>query len=345
MWISYNLICRRIKERIAQAVIDKSNRCYFKWKKDFLAEKAERKRILDNFIKNFKEKYIALCFNSWKKYSKNCKLIIRKVRRFMQNPHLDMWITYTINCRNKRITEMPFTMLQSFIRKFIERKRYLRKLAALYRLRTWWKVFYKVHIRRKADIAKEYKLWKPEEIERRIVTKDENEKRRQTRQNVISLQKEKKMSLEIRRHIKKSDGKCQLREITFEINNQLEKKLNPNGKKIYNKAAEILQERAKTITKMFEQHDFDSKTGPFMRCPHADCRKIFSSEETFYRHLFKVEHINKVNNNNFNFFVHMLKHSRGQDWIRSFIANKYGVSSELNCLDFWVRLICGYIYL
>jgi hypothetical protein len=48
-----------------------------------------------------------------------------------------------------------------------------------------------------------------------------------------------------------------------------------------------------------------------------------------------VEHINKVDNDKFEFFVYMLRHNRGQEWIRSFIANKYGVSSELNCLDFW----------
>jgi hypothetical protein len=137
-------------------------------------------------------------------------------------------------------------------------------LAALYRLRGWWVVFYKVHVKRRADIAKEYKTWKPQEIERRIVTKDENEKRRITRQSVISAQKEKKMSLEIRRHIKKRDGKCQLREITIEINNKLEKKLNPNGKKINNMAIELLQEKSKNITNMFEQHDFDSKTGIFI---------------------------------------------------------------------------------
>jgi hypothetical protein len=102
MWIAYNLICRRIKNRIEKAVADKAERSFLKWKKDFLQEKNERKRILDNFIKNFKDKFVLLCFKSWKNFSKKCKLVIRKVRRFMHNPHFDMWITYTINCRNKR---------------------------------------------------------------------------------------------------------------------------------------------------------------------------------------------------------------------------------------------------
>ena len=335
MWKQYNRICKSIKQSIIFYRQNKVGDCYKAWK-GYVASKNERKNlVLKKFVTRMKNMGVARCYMAWHGYSKRCKLIKNKVRRMLQCPEFEIWLNYANKRKAHRLRSNYVITIQNIVRTFLLRSRFLRMKKSHQKIRIWWKITHVVNMTRREAMIRDYALWKPIELERRIEERREGEKRRQIRLSQFCADKEKKAIDEMKKFMKTKPGLVQRKEIAYQIRNENMLKMISKGKSM-KMAEKVLIERSIALSADREKHDFNAKSPGFMPCPVYDCNHVAISQAQFEEHI----HTAHVNDTTASFceFMIMVRHSKGQEFLNSVLTKIYGYSSYSNCLDFWISL-------
>lgn len=167
-----------------------------------------------------------LICSGWVEFTNKCKHIKRKARRIFQNPHFGMWCQYTEWSKYMKCINKACSKIQSLYRMSWTKWRYKFKRLALNKIRRFIKAFrcfVFVLKKRSALFELNYLVWKPDEIVRRAASANQRERDRLTRMLTLLRDNESKTSLQLKKHLRTSDGKFQIQEMVERVKIQYAK--------------------------------------------------------------------------------------------------------------------------
>ena len=123
----------------------------------------------------------------------------------------------------------------------------------------------------------EFDPWIPLEQERRLVRANERERQRMLRLQALLQARETSSRIEIKHHLRSTDGIVQIKELANEILKREGKSSMQffSAKKLAEK--EIIR-KCLSANRELELHDFTSKQPPPFKCASPDCAALFTTE-------------------------------------------------------------------
>jgi hypothetical protein len=129
----------------------------------------------------FKNMGLARCYLAWANYAKYTKQLKRRVRRLLSCPHFDMWLEYVARTKIVKVKTKAVVPIQSIIRMWVRTKKYKKMKKSCNKIRVWWRIYHLVRTKRFLLIQRDYEVWKPIELEKRVESKIDYERRRMIR--------------------------------------------------------------------------------------------------------------------------------------------------------------------
>jgi hypothetical protein len=337
LWLEYNQFIRNIKESIAFYLENWVPKCFSAWK-GYTKMKIDRKNdVMNRFVRRMKNQSLAGIYMRWVNYTKRCIHIKLTARRILHNPHFLIWVQYTKMNKHIKYLAKHAIVIQAQIRCYLLSKKYKLMLKNGFILSLFYRIcMAKLEKLKLRDICiqKEYHMWLPGELDIREKKSNDKERRRLILQQQYIQERENQAILDIKRHLRRSDGKYQVKDLA--------RKLMSTDRKLKMKDAKVLvtnklMDDCSSLSRTLSKHDFNTKTPPLYMCADNTCRAIFSTEDQYHNHLLHAaQHGDK--SLQFSHFHISLKSVAHQDQMREYLIRMEGVDRGANCLDFWLAL-------
>ena len=293
-WNDYKSLVKRIRDALKYHMQSWRDKCFVAWRDRYKSKKNRKEEILTKFILRMKNMEIAGKFLIWHNYVLRRKRGKLFLRRLLQCPHFDVWHQFTLNSLKKKKIAKDAAVIQSGIRMYLRRKRYLKMKSSKKVLNNFALIVISKGIartKRDATIMEEFVEWKPEEIYRRDRAAAEIEKRRMTRRMQQVADKELKAGQDMKRHWRTRHGKLQIQELCTEIalgsyatDIKFDKKKGRSEAQQEQAKRDLLR-RCKYLARRQEVHEFQVKLPPYLECPDPCCREVFTSARLYRAHV------------------------------------------------------------
>lgn len=363
-WKEYNNLCVKIRAAIAWQLSTYVRLCFSSWKTYWIEVKKDRTMKMKRFILRAKADSLVEYFLKWTRFAAYSKRILRTARRIVQNPHLYVWVEYTKARKERRRKHIACARIQSLFRGTKQRQYYSKVQGAKFALYLFaLKVLAarKVRILRRLAEEDGFEKWYPSELVIRHHKAIEKERRRLISCQQTVHDKEAAAIADLRRHFRTKNGKMQIRYL-MEQKKKTKVRRKAVGKISIHDIAE-LQENSKpksgclpnflgaqklgvvhikddliqqcsNLMRTMGLHDFNARSPPTYKCIMPHCNTYFVTEDQYRIHLKSPSNHLALDPNMANFHV-LLKSPKTQELLRKHFGVRYGINTQVNCLDLW----------
>lgn len=341
-WHEYLKILSFMKSTLLYLTSNWMRKCFFVWMKWAKEQKAHKNAIMNRFVMRIKYGLVAVIMLAWHTWAKSRKKAALYIYRLLNNPFFGRWVEYTQYSKHmKRLNKMASRMGALGLM-YIQRRLFKRKKAAVKKLYGLASIIFARNIasrKREAIIDKEFVEHLPAELERKQAKAIEAERRRLVRQQQQATEKEKIAIRDLRAHLATKDGMLQLKKLRNKLNDDRKS----SGVSSYQEASELAEVQLLTetsdVVRAYAIHDYNVKSGPFIRCPDPGCHTICTTEEQYRMHLKNSKYHIDRNTPDYSTFNLMLRNIRGQEYIRNFIIRTQGIGEISHCIDCWASIM------
>ncbi|KAJ1420704.1 hypothetical protein B484DRAFT_128420 [Ochromonadaceae sp. CCMP2298] len=348
-WRHYNDICRHIREALQRQVLKFSRANFRAWMSYALTERDGRNSRAKQLIARTVNFGAYSRLARWKLFVSDQRSLKRRLRRQFGFPFFDFWLDFVRAVKKLKHIQLSAARIQSMAR-MIGAVNYFKDCkkahAVLVRFNTLVLCVIRVKARREVVVGEAFEVWAPGETLRRTVRIDDLERQRELKALHYAQEKEKGALGGLRRHLDSKDGKLQLEEL-LEDTAALQQLthylggLSPayasysRGERLKYVRKALLQECGRVI-RLLETRNYDNKHPPaFVLCPDPRCCRALSSLPQYESHLHGPPH---HGDGHFASFHMMLRHSRSQDLLRTYLLRLHGIGGTVNCLDAWYAI-------
>ena len=360
-WIHYNVLVKDIRRLQKYHLNSYVRLCFKSWKQDFLDTKAYRREKMSKFVLRARSGSLWGIFLKWAEFAKYSRRVLRKARRLVQNPQFALWYDYAQSRKRKRQRHQAATIIEAVVKGYFERKRFKYKNLCLKRFAHF---FRHVHARAIVRITRQkaheigFIQWLPGDLADRHQKALDKERRRLISCQQVVHEKESAAIADIRRHFKSHNGKIQIKEIILSGKKHSIRRKNvlqiqsqtaivsaqgspincfgflSRGRYIRNQIKKSLEDECSRVIRRLGVHDFNSKSPPAFKCFVAGCNTYFVSVEQYEVHLQNpAKHI--AHDSSMARFHLLMKSVKVQELLRKYLGLKFGISTQVNCLDLW----------
>ncbi len=279
-WQRYNFVVKNIARLLKFRKYEWAHNCMDAWKKYVKLRTVEKKAILQNFQRRFDVR--SNLFHRLHTYCKRSQYLKCVLRNYYYMPQFKMWVDYTANSKRFKKLSRLITPVQAFIRMKLARIHHIKvKKSKHIMLRFCFLMRSRAIVRKTREqfIDKHLISWKPAELIRREVEKEELERRRQLREIQLSEEKALVSIGELQKHFKSysTNGRTQI----------IEDLKNNEDPTIITKKQMEYQLYKRCYISNYEQQRFEYRTkkAPHIICADPLCGKIFASNEAYIQHI------------------------------------------------------------
>ena len=292
---------------------------------------------MNNFFR-IKYGHLMICYRAWVEYKNKCISIKRKAKRMFKNPCFDTWLRYTEWSKYMKNINRSTARIQSLVRMrflYIKYKKIKKALAQILKCIKVFKAFVVVKRIRRIRLEKEYIEWKPGAHQRKIAQANNKEKHRLIKLQVILREKEPKVMNELKKHLRSSDGRFQIKQMARKYMSISKTTNMDEAKKI---AEKDLMLKCSEANNTIFKHDFNTKGLIPTPCVNPFCNATFTSNDQYYEH-FKTSDFHESDRSSLYVELHLLmRNPKGVENLNNFFSYKCGISNVTNSLDLWISI-------
>lgn len=294
-WKEYNAMCKWIRESIAFFLESKAQQCFKAWKGWARSNREERNRRMGKVLLRAKQPIAYNKLRQWKLFVRHVKQLKRRLKLLFQVPHFYRWIDFVKWRKHLRKLHKAATLMQALGRRLLGRNKLRRRKQAQRKVMSFVAMAISkmgVNVLRTAHLRLLYLDWKPGELNRRMHRRNEQERQRLQRRQLLLADRERQTINELKSFLSSSAGIKQLEELAQNKITEKQQKsffrwgLNTVEKhRLLDEFARNLKDHCVAVTRAVEAQAFEVKYPSFIRCLHPLCGACFAAEDQYHSHL------------------------------------------------------------